>query len=135
MALSLRKRFGILKRDHFTCLYCGARPPGVELVVDHVRSRANGGGDAPSNLITACATCNQGKSAKSVECCASCVRPMCRGPRSPRDALEAKCVCDCHACPQCFAVGCAGTESGICSGSILSDAEMFHDVSVEEAFE
>ena len=62
MPLTKRRRFEILKRDLFTCQYCGARPPAVVLVVDHIEPLARGGGGAADNLITACEACNQGKS-------------------------------------------------------------------------
>jgi hypothetical protein len=59
--LRVRKRFDIFKRDHFTCRYCGAKAPDVELEVDHVIPVNNGGTDDPENLITACVSCNSGK--------------------------------------------------------------------------
>lgn len=61
--LNLWLRFAVLERDHFTCLYCGRRPPEVVLEVDHVLARANGGTDDGTNLVTACRDCNGGKSA------------------------------------------------------------------------
>ena len=36
--------------------------PAVVVEVDHVVARANGGSDDPSNLVTACFSCNRGKS-------------------------------------------------------------------------
>jgi hypothetical protein len=56
-----RLRFEIFKRDHFTCQYCGAQPPDVVLVVDHMTPVATGGLTEATNLITACEACNQGK--------------------------------------------------------------------------
>jgi hypothetical protein len=67
MALSKRLRFKILKRDGFTCRYCGAKAPTVELQVDHVTPRVAGGSDRPSNLVTACVGCNQGKGATPLD--------------------------------------------------------------------
>jgi hypothetical protein len=60
------KRFEILKRDSFTCSYCGRSAPKVELEVDHVVPRARGGSDEYSNLTTACTDCNRGKSDSSL---------------------------------------------------------------------
>lgn len=57
-------RFEIFKRDCFTCQYCGAKPPGVLLHVDHILPIAKGGGNESSNLVTACQDCNQGKAAR-----------------------------------------------------------------------
>lgn len=137
MSVGYRKRFQILERDHFMCLYCGNRPPYVELEVDHVVSRANGGGDEPTNLITACLPCNQGKKTKSIERCEFCVRPLCGGPQNPRDDLESKCHCSCHLCPRCITSECPGAkEGGVCTNpdAIVSEQELFHDVSTEEGF-
>lgn len=63
MALSKRLRYEILRRDDHTCRYCGGSAPEVKLTVDHVVPTALGGGDDPSNLVTACSECNSGKSA------------------------------------------------------------------------
>jgi hypothetical protein len=60
-----RLRFEILKRDNFSCRYCGAMAPDVALVVDHVMPVALGGSNAPENLVTACFDCNSGKSASA----------------------------------------------------------------------
>jgi len=60
-ALSLRKRFFVLKRDGFTCRMCGANGPGVKLEVDHIVPVAKGGTDALDNLHTLCFDCNRGK--------------------------------------------------------------------------
>jgi hypothetical protein len=57
-------RFEVLKRDKFTCQYCGAKAPDVLLNVDHVHAVAKGGGNDLLNLITACWPCNAGKGAK-----------------------------------------------------------------------
>lgn len=62
MAVSRRLRFEILRRDGNTCRYCGAQAPDVVLTVDHVIPTTLGGGDDPGNLVTACSSCNAGKS-------------------------------------------------------------------------
>lgn len=56
-----RLRFWILRRDNFTCQYCGAKAPDGLLDVDHVIPVADGGGDDGDNLIAACGECNAGK--------------------------------------------------------------------------
>ena len=63
MAISKRTRYEVLRRDNFTCRYCGAFAPIVVLHVDHVVPRKLGGSDKPGNLVTACQDCNSGKSA------------------------------------------------------------------------
>lgn len=62
MAVSRRLRFEILRRDGHTCRYCGAQAPDAKLTVDHVVPIALGGKDDPTNLVTACTSCNGGKS-------------------------------------------------------------------------
>lgn len=66
MAIGKAVRFEILKRDNFTCQYCGRKPPEVTLEVDHIIARAQGGSDLPENLLAACFDCNRGKSKKGL---------------------------------------------------------------------
>ena len=54
-------RFEVLKRDNFTCQYCGAHGEGVVLEVDHIIPISKGGTSDMGNLITACFDCNRGK--------------------------------------------------------------------------
>jgi hypothetical protein len=54
-------RFKVLRRDGFTCTYCGRRPPDVELHVDHEVPHSAGGETVIDNLRTACRDCNLGK--------------------------------------------------------------------------
>lgn len=35
-----RLRFPVFKREFFTCQYCGAQPPDVVLVCDHIEPAA-----------------------------------------------------------------------------------------------
>lgn len=65
MAVSKRTRFEVLRRDDYTCRYCGQSAPDVKLTVDHVLPVALGGGDDPTNLVAACKDCNAGKSSMS----------------------------------------------------------------------
>lgn len=62
MTVSKRLRFEILRRDDHRCRYCGATAPDAKLTVDHVVPIALGGTDLPENLVTACSSCNSGKS-------------------------------------------------------------------------
>jgi hypothetical protein len=66
MGVSLGLRIRILARDGYRCIYCGAQPARTRLQVDHVVPRSKGGSDAPTNLVTACTDCNQGKSATAL---------------------------------------------------------------------
>jgi hypothetical protein len=61
VAISKRLRFEILTRDSHRCIYCGRAAPEVKLTVDHVLPEALGGRTEASNLVTACADCNAGK--------------------------------------------------------------------------
>lgn len=67
MALSVRTRFEVFKRDRFTCQYCGRTPPNVLLEVDHIVPVAAGGSDDETNLTTSCWECNSGKSDRLLE--------------------------------------------------------------------
>jgi hypothetical protein len=61
MSIPRRLRFEVLRRDGYTCRYCGARAPEVPLTVDHVIPEALGGATEANNLVTACQPCNAGK--------------------------------------------------------------------------
>jgi hypothetical protein len=93
--LSKRERFGVLMRDGFRCVYCGAHGAGVALEVDHVQSVADGGEDHQHNLATACATCNNGKGALSLP------------PRSPGVAVLATLIAPGEALMVPYVVGLA----------------------------
>jgi 5-methylcytosine-specific restriction endonuclease McrA len=56
--LRLTKR-EILRRDQYTCQYCGRSSP--HLTVDHVIPRHRGGGHTWENLVAACPACNRRK--------------------------------------------------------------------------
>jgi hypothetical protein len=63
MTVSKRTRFEVLRRDEFTCQYCGLKAPeGTTLTIDHVVPVSLGGSDFPDNLVAACRDCNAGKS-------------------------------------------------------------------------
>lgn len=67
MAVSKRTRYEILRRDQYTCRFCGASAPQVLLEIDHVVPRTAGGTDAPANLQVLCEDCNAGKAASMPE--------------------------------------------------------------------
>ena len=64
--ISPKKRFEILKRDHYACQYCGRKAPEVQLEVDHIEPYSKTKNNDPENLITACKECNRGKRVKEV---------------------------------------------------------------------
>jgi len=55
----------VLRRDDFTCQYCGQKAPS--LTIDHVIPRRMGGGHSWQNLVAACPTCNHRKGGRTVE--------------------------------------------------------------------
>jgi hypothetical protein len=87
MAVSRSLRFQILRRDNHACRYCGATAPDAKLTVDHVVPQALGGADDPTNLVTACATCNGGKAATPPD--ASIVADVARDALRWARAMEA----------------------------------------------
>lgn len=62
--INKKLRFEILKRDNFTCQYCGKQPPDVILEIDHILPVKEGGDNSIENLITSCKECNSGKRAR-----------------------------------------------------------------------
>lgn len=55
----------ILRRDEYTCQYCGQR--ASNLTIDHIIPRHMGGGHNWENLVTACPSCNHRKGGRTVE--------------------------------------------------------------------
>jgi 5-methylcytosine-specific restriction endonuclease McrA len=54
----------ILKRDGYTCQYCG-RNGGEHMTIDHVIPRAQGGRTVWENVVSACRACNLRKGSRS----------------------------------------------------------------------
>lgn len=52
----------ILRRDNYTCRYCGSRKDPLHL--DHVYPVSKGGETSEENLVTSCLRCNVKKHAK-----------------------------------------------------------------------
>jgi len=48
-------RLRIYARDGFRCVYCDSRK---RLTLDHIKPHVRGGSNAPTNLLTACLSCN-----------------------------------------------------------------------------
>lgn len=53
----------ILRRDHYTCQYCGRKSPNLTL--DHVTPRHLGGAYRWDNLVAACPSCNRRKGGRT----------------------------------------------------------------------
>lgn len=62
--VSLSKR-EILRRDNYTCQYCGRR--SHHLTIDHVVPRHMGGDHSWTNLVAACSACNRRKGGRTPE--------------------------------------------------------------------
>ena len=60
-------RRNVFKRDHHTCQYCGDRPGGEELTIDHVTPRSQGGLTNWENCVLACVDCNARKANRTPE--------------------------------------------------------------------
>lgn len=58
-------RQNLLKRDNFTCQYCGKKR--VKLTIDHVVPRSKGGPTTWSNCVASCVKCNSKKDNKSLK--------------------------------------------------------------------
>jgi 5-methylcytosine-specific restriction endonuclease McrA len=54
-------RRNIYMRDHYTCQYCGVKPPKEELTIDHILPRSRGGRSNWENVVLACQSCNSRK--------------------------------------------------------------------------
>lgn len=60
-------RLAIYIRDGFCCLWCNRGVEGgIKLSLDHRKPVEKGGGNDPSNLFTACTSCNYARKDKSV---------------------------------------------------------------------
>lgn len=66
-SISLAMRFHIMRRDKFTCQYCGAKAPDAALHVEHIKPVVDGGNNDPKNLCAACVRCNLGKGTKAAQ--------------------------------------------------------------------
>ena len=57
-------RTNLLKRDGYTCQYCGKKKKASELNIDHVIPKARGGLTSWNNCVTSCIKCNSKKDDK-----------------------------------------------------------------------
>lgn len=70
-------RRNVLRRDTFTCQYCGSAD---DLTLDHVMPRSRGGRHGWDNVTTACRACNQRKGNRTPE---EAAMPLRTRPRAP----------------------------------------------------
>lgn len=62
-------RLAIYLRDSFRCLYCCADLHSADprdITLDHLTPKVDGGSNDPSNLVTACRSCNCSRQDKSL---------------------------------------------------------------------
>lgn len=62
--MSKTTRTKVMKRDKYTCVYCGSRE---DLCLDHIYPVSLGGSSTPGNLQILCRSCNSRKGAKITE--------------------------------------------------------------------
>ena len=79
--LALNRR-NILRRDSYTCQYCGRR--STELTLDHVLPRSRGGPGSWDNLVAACRPCNLRKKNRTPD---EAGMNLLRRPSMPRNLL------------------------------------------------
>lgn len=61
------RRLAIYLRDGLACAWCGEGvEEGVQLTLDHLIPHASGGGNDPTNLVTACHRCNSVRRDRSI---------------------------------------------------------------------
>jgi 5-methylcytosine-specific restriction endonuclease McrA len=51
-------RRNVFARDEYRCQYCGLRPGGRDLTLDHVVPRSRGGRHCWTNVVACCKPCN-----------------------------------------------------------------------------
>lgn len=69
----------ILRRDNYTCQYCGRKT--YTLTLDHVIPRRLGGSHTWENLVAACPACNRRKGGEILE---KVNMPLLRQPKEPK---------------------------------------------------
>lgn len=57
----------VLRRDKYTCCYCGQIYSSNKLTIDHIIPKSAGGVNSFTNCVTACLLCNRKKANKTLE--------------------------------------------------------------------
>jgi len=60
-------RLNVLKRDKYSCQYCGKVLKSTQATIDHVFPKTLGGQSTFENCVVACKKCNSKKSSKTLE--------------------------------------------------------------------
>jgi 5-methylcytosine-specific restriction endonuclease McrA len=83
-------RRGVLRRDRYTCIYCGVQPGerqhGMllnrrDMTIDHILPLSRGGKSTWTNTACACRACNQYKGSRTPVEARLCLRWMPEAPR------------------------------------------------------
>lgn len=83
-------RQGVLKRDNYTCIYCGVRVGDVrnssslrpnDFTIDHILPKSRGGRNTWINTAAACSTCNGRKNDRTPH---EAGMPLLWEPKTPR---------------------------------------------------
>ena len=74
-------RKNVMRRDRFTCQYCGGRD---KLTIDHVHPKSRGGRDTWTNLVAACMDCNNRKGNRTPK---EAGMPLVRQPFTPSHVM------------------------------------------------
>ena len=75
-------RRNILKRDNYTCQYCGLKTKNQKnLTIDHVHPKCKGGDNGWTNLVTACRECNSKKGNSLLK---ECDFELIKKPKKPK---------------------------------------------------
>ncbi|MBF2067894.1 MAG: HNH endonuclease [Calothrix sp. C42_A2020_038] len=83
----------VLKRDHYTCQYCGS---SKHLTLDHVIPRSRHGSHTWDNVVTACERCNSKKGDKMPSEAGMHLRSQPKAPIHPTIAFAEKFWTDTH---------------------------------------
>lgn len=73
-------RFGVFRRDHYTCQYCSTI--SHQLTIDHVFPRNQGGEHCWENVVSACTPCNRRKAGRTPK---QANMKLARQPRQPHN--------------------------------------------------
>lgn len=77
-------RRGVLRRDGYTCQYCGSSKP---LTIDHVIPRSRGGMHRWDNVVTACESCNGRKGNRTPQEAGMTLKTKPKAPAHPAIAF------------------------------------------------